>query len=147
MNNYLIAAIGVAVFLACAFLWAKKKWAVIAQLSEISKEADNWFAEQELDSKTALFSSYTDADLLEHPGATILVGVAKDLNGGYVGFVVEVAAGRGVLESRTIDPPGVTSHHQAVAKEARKKRISFVEAMTDAAVETHIAILKRKYGG
>lgn len=81
-------------------------------------EAESWFKAQGIDPQSAMFSSYNEQGLARVSGSTILVGKGRSASGD-VGFAIEVTAGRGVVASELIIPPGISSHHKAASMKAR----------------------------
>jgi len=104
--------------------------AEIAQTAASS--ANDWFAERGIDSESVRFSTYSDPALTRRQDGYVVVGVGKKGTGEDVGFVAEVVPGR---ETTGIElmPPGMASHHQRCAIEAKKRGVSLAEIMANIA--------------
>jgi len=74
---------------------------------------------QGIDRSSVLFSTYGDPGLAINPGAMILVGKGKKLDGGRVGFVLEIIPGRGVVHEEILVPHGIASLHPNASIKAK----------------------------
>jgi len=108
--------------LAAAAVWlyfsARGKAGVAAALQAKSL-AEPWFSANKIKSSTVVFGAYNAQGLARNPGATVLVGVGEDMDGGNpIGFAVEVMEGKGLLVGEILRPYGTATWHRMASQTA-----------------------------
>lgn len=93
------------------------------------EEAGVWLRNNEIDPASVNFSAYSDSALVKSPGASAIIGMGKR-NGKSVGFVLEVAKGRGAL-SASLLPVGVASYHRIASDIARTSGRCLMDVLVD----------------
>lgn len=100
--------------------------------------AESWFSAKNINSSSLIFSSYDNPALTRNPGATVLVGTAKNMNGDDLGFVIEVISGKGVLVGEFLNPWGIATWHRMASQDALLYGKPLIDVLLDMA-KTHRA--------
>ena len=101
-----------------------------------SDEADSWFVENNISSNSVMFNSYEEHGLSRNPGATVLVGIGKDLEGESVGFGLEVIPGEGVVSSEKFVPYGIAMHDKEASMQSNMTGQPLLDVLVEKA-ENH----------
>lgn len=96
-------------------------------------EAEPWLTKEGFKISSIYFTVYNDSRLAKHPRAAVIVGEGYKFDGNFVGFVVEVIPGSGVVDGVCIEPSGIVSHHRFASIYAKMYGKSLMDIMQEMA--------------
>lgn len=125
-----MSAIGVIVAIGAIYLYFRfKKQQKASAAFAMADESEAWLRKHGLDPSNGSFSVYSDPDLVLYEGATAVIGDAQSSEGSFVGYAVEVVAGKGVVRGEIIEPANVISYHRDAAEASRNTAIPIVDML------------------
>lgn len=98
-------------------------------------EAAPWLKSQGVNVNSLKFNIYNDPAIIKHFDAVALVGIGKNVKGEYIGVMLEVIKGHGVIEHEFIVPEWIASWDKNAARIAKLNGLKLLNVLSDMAYD------------